>query len=202
MKKIICGAACLQLLAGFACAQDINFSSFAGNYNQIPNGFYGMDWNNFWEISSSFVSIFGPSGYLNFNPQPSNVGYNYGGAPASFSSVGLTPFQLASADMTAGWNDNLNLEVQGYLAGNLVYDQNFTLQETTPQDLQFGNVTVYTVDFITSGGTQHPGLNGAGTQFAVADIQVHGVSVPDAGATALLLGLSAGAIGLIRRKLN
>lgn len=192
---------CLQLLAGLAHAEDINFNSFVGNYNQVPNGFDGMNWINMWELSSSWVSIFGPSGYLNFSPQPKNVGYSFGGLPVTFSSVGLTPFELTSANMDAAWFDNLNLEVLGYLGGVLEYDQNFTLQETGPQDLQFGDVTVDTVEFITSGGTQHPNLNGSGTQFAVSDIVING-ALPDAGTTALLLGLSAGALGLVRRKLS
>ena len=206
MKRTICNVICVQLLAGFTYAQDINFDSIAGTYNAIQSGYAGMNWNNLIELNAQNYS-FNPSGYLNGNTSSPNVAFNAYGSPASFYSVGLTPFALTSAEFTAAWFNNLNLEVEGYLGGHLVYDQNFTLQETAPQDLQFGSVMVDTVNFFTSGGTPAPGVIGSGTQFALDDLIVNGSSVngapvPDAGATALLLGLSAGAIGLIRRKLS
>lgn len=132
----------------------------------VPNGYLGVNWNNFYYVDSTSL---GASGYGPGAVSPNNCGYNNFGNPASITSG--SPFNFMSAWVTAAWNDNLALEVKGLRNGVLVYDQSYTLSATAPALLTFNLLNVTEVDLISSGGTPHGGgYVGSGTQFAIDDL--------------------------------
>ena len=92
------------------------------------------------------------------------------GTPGSISST--NPFNLYSAYLTAAWNDNLQVEAQGYAGGVLVYDIAYTLSATSPTFITFDYLGVDEVDFTSFGGTHHAGYNFNGTQFLMDNVAV------------------------------
>jgi hypothetical protein len=146
------------------------FDDLPGNFESVPNGYRGVNWNNFNCLNA--VTYYGnPSGYGAGVVSPNNVAYNSGGDPASLTSP--TPFNFFSAEMTAAWNDNLILEAKGYVNGVLTYDQTYALSATAPTLITFNYLGVTEVDLITSGGTPHPGYGGfSATQFAMDDVTI------------------------------
>ncbi len=109
-----------------------------------------MDWENFHYLNA-IDTIEPPSGYQKGLISPPNVIYNGSGRPASI--VGVVPFDLLSAYVTAAWRDNLALYAAGSLAGKTNFTLTTNLSTTTPLLLQFGFFGVDRVDFTTSGGT-------------------------------------------------
>jgi subtilase family serine protease len=137
---------------------------------KVPAGYGGLNWSNFYYLSQTGYSFLPSSGCQPGMISTPNVAYNNGGNPASI--IGVVPFDLLSAYLTAAWNDNLNLEVQGYVGTNLTYDQFFTLSATTATEIQFNYYGVSTVSFISSGGVPHSGYNGSGEEFVLDNVMV------------------------------
>jgi hypothetical protein len=146
----------------------------------ITNGYRGFAWNNFFALNT--INHI-PSGYVAGRISQPNVAYNGGGNPAQLSNV--NPFDLYSGYFTGAWNDDLRLEVKGYIGVTLAYDNTYTLSATAPSLLNFDYLGVTSVDFISSGGTPHPGYTGAGTHFAMDNLSV--TIVPEPSAVALLM---------------
>ncbi len=139
----------------------------------MPQGYNNLNWTNFDYLNSvaNRNSGYG-AGMVSF----AKVAYNPGGAPASISSS--SPFALFSAYLTAAWNDNLQVEVQGYVGTTLIYDNKYTLSATSPTLIHFNYVGVTSVNFISSGGTPHIGYTGSGKQFAMDNVSVYLTPVP------------------------
>ena len=79
---------------------------------------------------------------------------------------------LLSAYLTAAWNDNLRVELKGYNGARLIYDNTYTLSATAPTLITFNYVGVTSVQFISSGGTLHPGYCGSGEHFVMDNVTV------------------------------
>jgi hypothetical protein len=151
----------------------------------IPNGYAGLDWNNF-GYSNATISPCSLEGYGTALTSSPNVAFNDSGNPASISSV--TPFTLVSADFAAAWNNGLMVSITAKLGATTVGTDNFTLNISTRvlETFNFGPVTE--LDFSSSGGTESTNLfqYGGGTQFAVDNLVVS--TVPEPG-TFWLIGL-------------
>jgi hypothetical protein len=141
------------------------FDDLPGGPAPVPNGYLGVNWNNI-----SYGSAPANSGYVPGTISSPHIAYNPGGTAANINSP--NPFDLHSAYFTAAWNDNLQLRVQGYNRGNLIYDQTYTLQATMPTFINFDFLGVTEVDFTTSGGVPHAGYTGAGTHFVLDNILI------------------------------
>ena len=115
------------------------------------------------------------------------VAYNANGAPASISAA--SPFILYSAYLTAAFNDNLQLEAQGYIGSTLAYDNTYSLMATGPTLISFNYLGVTSVQFISSGGTPHRGYAGAGTEFVMDNLDVFVQPLPPAPPPALPLNV-------------
>jgi len=133
----------------------------------VPAGYGGLNWNNFIVIDGVHYSG-NPSGYAAGVVSTNNVVYNGFGTAASITSA--NPFNLFSAYLTAAWNDNLQVEAQGYTNGVLIYDNTYTLSATNPTLINFNYLGVTEVDFTSSGGTQHPGYSVGATQFVMDNV--------------------------------
>ena len=142
-------------------------------YTEVPTNYGGLTWNNF-GVTAGIIDT--NSGYQAAVISSNNVVFNRDGFPASISNA--TPFNLVSAYFTAAWNDNLQLEVQGFAAGTLRYDQTFTLSAVAHSLLTFNYTGVDKVYFLAYGGTPHSGYSYSdppytgGTWFAMDNLTV------------------------------
>ena len=61
-----------------------------------------------------------------------------------------------SVDLAAAWNDGLNIQVQGYLKGQLVDSQTVVVNPSGPSLFTFNYQDIDTLKFVSSGGTFDP----------------------------------------------
>jgi len=157
----------LALAPGVARATVVTFDDLpaAGLGGPIPNGYGGLNWDNFYYINGDFDLT---SGYFYGIVSPGNVAYNAFGAPADVMSVSSsTPFFFNGAYFTAAWNDNLQVTVTGYSGATPVDSETVTLSATAPTFESFNYAGVTEVTFDSFGGTPHPGYDGSGEHFAM-----------------------------------
>jgi len=171
--------------------------TFDNTGGSLPNGYGGVDWSGIFVLDASTYPIV-PSGYLN-----GLVSGNYDTASVGGSMDSSTPFDLDSGYFTAGWNNNLVLNIAGYNASGEVYSNDYTLQATGPSFLTLNYDGVTDVTFtVVSPGTS-AGYSGAGGWFSMDNLTVNGspAAAPDGGATVALLGLGLAVIATQRRRL-
>ncbi|HVM47815.1 MAG TPA: immunoglobulin domain-containing protein [Candidatus Acidoferrum sp.] len=144
--------------------------SFDGDL--VLNGYGGLNWENFYEVNGLEQATNGPNGYTEAVVSPNNVVFNAYASPAYILGPGA-PFNLHAAYLTAAWNDNLQVQVLGFTGTNTpAYDHTYTLSATYPTLIVFNYSNVTEVEFISSGGKQHPGYTGSGEHFAMDNVAV------------------------------
>jgi hypothetical protein len=116
-----------------------------------------------------------PSGYQKGVKSRNNVVYNGGANPAGISVGPGGSFIPLSAYATAAWNDNLQLHVEGYLRGRLVFAMTYKLSATKPTLIKLGGRRVDELVFTSFGGTNH-GYGYYGEHFAMDNLQVTSVN--------------------------
>jgi hypothetical protein len=164
---------------------------------QLPNGYDGFSWNNFYVLDGSSTYCMVPGGFRFGVVSGPNVAFNGFGDPASVSSS--TPFTLDSLFMTAAWTNGLNVLVQGFVGANPFYSQSFVLNTYTPTRFVFNWTGVDSVSFASSGGVD-AGYIGHGEQIAFDNMSMT-VNVTPEPATLLLIGTGlAGIGGAVRRR--
>src|SRR5260221_13569032 len=87
----------------------------------------------------------------------SNVAVNDFGAPAEIDSLG-TNFNFLSAYLTGAWNNNLNIEVQGFSGTNLLYDTTVVASATSPTLFTFNYLDIDRLTFNSFGGQKNAGF--------------------------------------------
>lgn len=196
--SVLTGLLLCGVLAGPAHAELITFDDISDNGygTQISNGYHGLNWNNFYALNTP---AYNPSGYQNGTVSFNNVAFNgYGGTADILAASGT--FTFTSAYLTGAWNDGLNIQVDGYQAGNLLFTQTVTVDSTSPTLFNFNYANVDDVRFTSSGGTPH-GYNGGGEHFAMDNVTVNAAAVPEASSVAgLALMSGAGLLGLKLRR--
>jgi hypothetical protein len=193
-------AVILLASAGLALGTTINFDNLAatavgGTHANIANGYSGLNWNNFAVIDGADSPN---SGYQAGTVSSKNAAFNGSGASASFSGAA---FNLNSGNFAAAWNDNLMLEVKGYVGSTLTYDNTYFLSAVSSTLITFNFVDVDQVSFFSSGGTQDINYAYTGTQFVMDNLTIT-ATVPDAGSSALMLGAALTSLGWLRMKLT
>jgi hypothetical protein len=150
----------------------LTFDDLTGQNVAVPPGYGGLTWSNFYALNASDTNLTGLSGYQAGIVSAPMVAYNSGGNPASI--IGPVPFDLLSAYLTAAWNDDLNVEVKGYVGTNLTYDRIIVLSAIAPTLINFDYFGVDQVDFISFGGTLHSGYTHAepAEQFVMDNVTV------------------------------
>lgn len=162
--------------------QTVNFDDLSSG-NLVTYGYGGLGWYNFYTLDPSTLDT--ASGYLAGLKTPNNVILNSSSvgvplesllpnapAPVSYSVIYSTghAFILGSAYLTAAWNDNLQVMVQGYYNSKLAYTHTYTLSATKPTLVNFPSQPVTDVYFYSSGGTPHSAYTETGTQFAMDNL--------------------------------
>jgi uncharacterized repeat protein (TIGR03803 family) len=153
--------------------ESLTFDDLPYRFLQVPAGYGNLTWSNFYYLNGVVTR---PSGYVAGMVSLPKVVYNNGGAPAAISAA--SPFALFSAYLTAAWNDNLQVEAQGYYGSNLVYDRTYTLSATNPTLIPFNYLGVTSVRFISSGGTPHTGYAGGGIEFVMDNVSAYVEPIP------------------------
>ncbi|MFZ0828868.1 MAG: PEP-CTERM sorting domain-containing protein [Verrucomicrobiia bacterium] len=176
---------------------DLNPTTLPGGdhpYNaQVPNGYAGLQWNNFFvtDVPQQLQAYPYDTGYANGLVSGNNEVYNAYGTPALISDGA---FNLNSAYLTGAWNNGLQVEVQGFVGNTLTYDTTYTVNTTGPTLVNFNYLGVDKVNFISFGGVS-AGYGGTGTQFVMDNMTISPVPEPSVLA---LVGLNAAALMICR----
>ena len=177
--------------SGMACSastlitfDDLPASIYEGSGLPIPNGYAGLQWNNFMYFKPGGNPLVTQSGYINGVVSADNVAYNNLGTPASFSGE---TFDLNSAFITGAWNDGLQVEVRGFQGGSLKFDRIYTVDTTGPTFINFDYIGVDEVSFNSWGGLAH-GYLAFGEHFAIDNITITAVPEPSVFALAAFGG--------------
>ena len=116
-----------------------------GGFIDVPIGYGGVTWSNFLVVDAVASESAG-SGYRIGMISPNNDIFDSYAQPASISSS--KPFNLTSAFLTAGLDDGLNVEVQGFVGNNMVYDNTYTVNTESASLISLNYNGVTTVNFI------------------------------------------------------
>jgi hypothetical protein len=156
----------------------------------VPASYEGFQWSNFDVVNGIRSSV-----YHNGVVSPNNVVFNVGRHDAEISG-GL--FDLDSAYLSIplsnfgfGVANKVSLEVQGYLNGNLIYDNTYNITSLDATLFNFDYLGVNDVKFIPS--LISPIIIPPNDPFFHQPVFVMDnltVSTPDSATTFLLLGLS------------
>lgn len=197
-------------LGARASAETLTFDGLTGDATAVPNGYGGLNFTNFFSITSGFAAAnFGAdNGYTNGTAsQPVSI-YNGFGSPASITSADGSLFTASSVDLTGAWNNGLQVTVSGYAQGVLLDAAGYTVNETGPtlETLNFAGID--TLLFSAAGGTPATSTISGGNQFVLDNLTVSTAagtptSVTPEPNTLLLFGTGlAGLAGLARRRLR
>jgi hypothetical protein len=185
-----------QILVTF---DDFDLSHSYGYSTNIPNGYQGLNWTNLGVVNAILLSNalqIGAAGYGYGMVSASNVAFNAFGNPAEIDSPG-TNFNFLSAYLTAAWNSNLNIEVEGFNGAMEIYD---TIVYPSPT-----NATLYTFDYFdidrlyfdSYGG--EPAFGGSAREnFAMDNFMFEFIPEPSTFLLAVLGGLSL--VAFLRRR--
>lgn len=170
------------LTPAVADATVLTFDTLAPDSREIPGGYAGLVWNNMFTVNPDTNEAFEGSSYANGRKSLSNVAYNSGGDAATVLA-GAQPFTLDDGYFTAAWNNGLTLTVEGFVGGSVAaFTRTVTLNVAGPSLLSFGWTGLTAVRFLSSGGTEAPGVKGQGTQFVLDNLRVNtsiGAAVPE-----------------------
>jgi len=164
------------------------------NTPQVTNGYGDLQWDNFY-VADATAYAGGSTGYYNGMVSRNNVAFNGYGHPSGFSAGS---FDLASAWFSAAWNDELLIQVDGYLGGVLKQSLSTLVDTSGSTQVTFNWTGIDTVVFTSSGGTPNIDFSayGSGTQFAMDDLEVSNVRAVPEPATVLGFGVPILMIGL------
>jgi hypothetical protein len=167
-------------MAGVASAMVITFDDLTapataeGNLGPIPDGYAGFNWSDYFYVMEADTTTYNPSGYINGVVSAENVAFN--AYAASVSVDPATTFDFTGAWLTAAWNDDLNITVEGWLSGVSVYSNTVVAQCTFPQWFEFDYLGIDTLTFNSFGGTDH-GFGWSGEHFVMDNLVVSGSKV-------------------------
>lgn len=156
----------------------------------IPIGTAGMNWGNGF-CANGLEYQYNPSGYQAGVTSGSNVALSGFGAPLTLTKADGSAFTLVQAQMTGAWNDNLQVQIEGFNGSTSAGVQSVTLSATVPSSVIFTTASnVDRVVFTPSGGTPHAAYSSVGaTHFVMDDLRyilgiAHKISViPSANGT-------------------
>jgi hypothetical protein len=202
MKLLLCFFALLILLSTPARSQilvtfdDLNDNGFG---TLITNAYQGLTWSNFGVVNALLLSNSTGGhafGYGYGMVSASNVAFNYAGNPAEIDARG-TNFDLLSTYLTGAFNSNLNIEVQGFRGGTLLYDTTVVASATSPTLFTFDYMDIDRLYFNAFGG--EPAFGGSSeSNFAMDNFMFEYIPEPSTFLLAALGGVSL--VAFLRRK--
>ncbi len=163
----------------------------------IPTSYQGLSWSNFGVVNAILhANALGTNGAYYGMVSPSNVAFNAGGTPAEIDARG-TKFDLLSTYLTGAWNSNLNIEVEGFRSGTLLYDTTVVVSATSPTLFTFNYLDIDRLYFDSYGG--QPAFAGIDeTHFVMDNFMFEYIPEPSTFLLAALGGVSL--VAFLRRK--
>ncbi|WP_069791059.1 PEP-CTERM sorting domain-containing protein (plasmid) [Cyanobacterium sp. IPPAS B-1200] len=192
------GTAVIALsVAGTAQAVVLTFDDVTqGSSAEIPNGYGGLNWSNFWVLKGTSQP---GNGYEKGIVSGDYVAFNSFANPAEITG---SLFDFNGAFLTAAWNDGLSVLVEGFNSGTNLYSQTVVVNTTSPTWFDFNFLGVDRLRFSSFGGVQNPNLSVSDTHFAMDNFTFNETqAVPEPTSLIGILGLGAfGVISLRKRK--
>jgi len=150
-----------------------------GTASFLQSDYQGLVWSNFGIVNAVlYTSLHGVSGTYYGMVSASNVAFNALGSPAEIDSTG-TNFNFLSAYLTGAWNSNLNIEVQGFSGGDLLYSTTVVASATSPTLFTFNYQNIDRL-YLNSFGGQDAGFSGGGENFEMDNFTFDFVPEPSA----------------------
>lgn len=196
LTMVTAGAVLIALeIGGSAQAVVLTFDDVSGdNIAAIPDGYGGLNWENFSYANSASNPAYEGAGYQNGTESGNYVGFNRYGDPGRVKSSSV--FDFSSAYLTAAWNDGLSITVEGLTNGTQRYSNTVVLNTKDSTLFDFNYLGIDELRF-NSGGGVNAGFKDSrgreGAQFVVDNFTfsqrptlVTDATTPDAAATTLV----------------
>ncbi len=146
------------------------------NEVSVPNGYGGLNWVDFGV--QGLTEEYADTGYGHGIVSGEFVVYNNFERTAYVSSN--SPFTFKNVYLTGAWYDNLNVQVQGYRLGSLVYSQTVVADFYVHTLFNFNFKNIDSLRFSTYGGSAIPNLTGSGRQFSMDNLTLEFIPEPSA----------------------
>ncbi|CAF1035057.1 unnamed protein product [Didymodactylos carnosus] len=124
-------------------------------YGRIPNGYHGLNWDNFWYLHESYANK--NSGYPNAFRHGHYIAFNEGGRPMSMSSLPHATFNIFTFEANAAFYDSLQLTITGFRNQKEIYTKTVTLEYTKSQVYELNWWNIDKLQFKSFGGKLHRG---------------------------------------------
>ncbi len=162
-------------------AEVITFDDVPGvdpiiGYDVVPDGYGGLNWDNFYVAHKTYHETNYPgSGYVNGIVSGEWVAFNGYAKPALVSG---TQFDFNGAYFTAARNNDLQIDVKGYLNGSLLYSRTITVDYTSPTWFDFDFLGIDKLQFNSYGGVDAGLGSGSGANFVMDNLTINNNSSP------------------------
>lgn len=152
LTMVTAGAVLIALeIGGSAQAVVLTFDDVSGdNIAPIPEGYGGMNWENFSYADSSWNPAYEGAGYQNGTESGNYVGFNRYGDPGIVKSSSV--FDFSSANLTAAWNDGLSITVEGLINGTPRYSNTVVVNTNDSTLFDFNYLGIDELRFSSVGG--------------------------------------------------
>lgn len=164
----------------------------------LPTFYNGLNWGQGTRGIVGCSSYFTQdTGYCRGRASGDNVMYSYG--LNTVTKADSSAFDFNGAYLTAAWNDNLNVELKGYVGNTVAYNFLTTISDHVPT---YFNVNFIGIDRLTinSFGGINPGTPGSGTHVAIDNFTYNAPSQVPEPAPIALLGLGFLGFAAIRKR--
>jgi hypothetical protein len=181
-------------LTGSAAAATLDFEGITtATIAPVRPGYGGLTWSSEFSVLNSATYHVQPSGYSYGTVSGNYVAFNSNGFDVAVTDGA---FDFVGAYLTAAWNNDLQITVEGLLAGSLIYSQTITTDPYGPHWFTFDYTGIDELRFSSFGGTS-AGFDGQGTHFAMDDFTSSVVPEPT---TAALFGLGLAGLAAASRE--
>ena len=155
MKTLVLISCVMLSICGCILASTLTFDDIPNANAPFPyltNGYQSLNWSNFAVLNAvNEASVNSTNGAYYGMVSISNAAFNAYGNPSEIDARG-TNFNFLSAYLTGGWNSNLNIQVQGFRNGFLIFDQTVIASATNATLFNFGFLNIDRLCFNSFGG--------------------------------------------------